>query len=267
MHRTAVQKLRKLAGVAPVAPQVYSSLGLVYENMLGEEEGRKGGRRSWRLIDGIDGGGGDGNGVGDDDDDDGGGGDDNNTKDRTASKRAKHSTDSERIKYRLYLANKYYASYHIADVLCKQDYNLWIRAGDAALFIPSIHQTSLTLTPTFDNKTDMNADGDGLGLDQEVLDKIMDTDIIDVFDPTGVDINDTFSDEDGNNDDNNADEKNKDNDDEQPTNTTPSNSSPPTPIPPATPPHKQQPITTPAEYTTYHRSEKKNGSKKPKNPT
>jgi len=211
------------------------------------------------LIDGIDGidggGGGDGNGGGggDDDNDDG----DNNTKDRTDSKRAKHITDSERIKYILYLANKTYASYHIAAVLCKQDYNLWIRAGDAALVIASIHQKSLTLTPTFDDETDINADGDVLGLDQEVLEKIMDTDSIDFFDPTGVDINDTFSDEDGNNDDNNADENNEDNDDEQPTNTTPSNSSPPTPIPPATPPPKQQPITTSVEYTTYHRSEKK----------
>ncbi|KAL9188503.1 hypothetical protein ACHAXT_006881 [Thalassiosira profunda] len=91
MSETAVQKLRELAKLAPGAPQVYSSLGMVYESMLRDvEEGK--------ASDGD----------------------------------AADTTPLSRLQHRLDLAQKTYASYHVAAILCKRDFVLWERSGDAA---------------------------------------------------------------------------------------------------------------------------------------
>eukprot|EP00590_Aulacoseira_subarctica_P008047 CAMPEP_0172430746 /NCGR_PEP_ID=MMETSP1064-20121228/55847_1 /TAXON_ID=202472 /ORGANISM="Aulacoseira subarctica , Strain CCAP 1002/5" /LENGTH=88 /DNA_ID=CAMNT_0013177039 /DNA_START=131 /DNA_END=393 /DNA_ORIENTATION=+ len=47
-QRQAVSKLAEVAAAAPIAPQLYSSLGLVYENML-HESGKEIMRKKRRL--------------------------------------------------------------------------------------------------------------------------------------------------------------------------------------------------------------------------
>ena len=96
---TAVQKLREVARAAPGAPQVYSSLGMVYESMLEELEKK----------------------MQEDGDEDG--------DDVVASRR----------KRRLELAHKTYASLHVAAVLCKRDFTLWERSGDTAMRIVEMY--------------------------------------------------------------------------------------------------------------------------------
>lgn len=86
---TAVQKLTEVAKAAPGAPQVYSSLGMVYESMLEDLEKKNN----------ADGG----------------------------------SMSVQSQQRRLELANKTYASLHIAAVLCKRDFTLWERSGDTAM--------------------------------------------------------------------------------------------------------------------------------------
>ena len=114
MSETAVQKLREVAKSAPGAPQVYSSLGMVFESMLtemGEEEG----------------------GTANDDhaqnrhqgkDDEMGGG---------------KNSQLELLQHRMELAQKAYASYHIASLLTKRDFVLWERSGDAAIRVADIY--------------------------------------------------------------------------------------------------------------------------------
>ena len=93
MSETAVQKLREVAKTAPGAPQVYSSLGMVFDSMLTEAEGRS------------------------------------------------DSTEpgGDVIQCRMELAQKVYASYHVASLLTKRDFVLWERSGDAAIKVAQIY--------------------------------------------------------------------------------------------------------------------------------
>jgi hypothetical protein len=43
------------------------------------------------------------------------------------------------------LAKKAYGSYHVAAILCKKDFTLWIRAADSATNIAEIHSSAMTL--------------------------------------------------------------------------------------------------------------------------
>ena len=84
----AIQKLQQVAADAPTAPQVYTSLGMVYEDMLNQE-------------------------------------DENNWKER------------------LELAKKAYGSYHVAAVLCKKDYMVWVRAADTAREVSDLYSFAM----------------------------------------------------------------------------------------------------------------------------
>jgi len=91
MSETAVQKLREVAKAAPGAPQVYSSLGMVFESMLSEIEGGSGDQKAGEI------------------------------------------SPMKLLQRRLELAQKAYASYHVAALLCKRDFVLWERSGDASI--------------------------------------------------------------------------------------------------------------------------------------
>lgn len=140
MNKSAVAKLKEVASAAPIAPQVYSSLGLVYESMLSDElkkpnlkkdmEGRTTLSNDVEAY------------VIDDDDDNG---------------------DDMDINTCIELAKKTFGSYHVAALLCKLDYTLWLRAGDAAMKVADLHNHCLCLPPDLDsiNETDHVVDNDG----------------------------------------------------------------------------------------------------------
>ena len=97
LNVSAVDKLKDVAVAAPVAPQVYSSLGLVYESMLREEIGRS--NRQAR------------------------------NEELGPSKASQEKIDADRaanMKERIKLAKKTFGSYHVAALLCKMDYSLWV---------------------------------------------------------------------------------------------------------------------------------------------
>ena len=91
LPREAIRKLKQVAADAPDAPQVYSSLGMVYEDLM--KSHRKG---------------------------------------------ESEELDEELFEEQLRLAKKAYGSYHVAAVLCKKDFTLWVRAGDTAIGIVSL---------------------------------------------------------------------------------------------------------------------------------
>jgi len=100
MSNTAVQKLREVAKAAPGAPQIYRSLGMVFESMvsdLHEEEGNK------------------------------------SLGEKTSA------SPLEVLQRRMELAQKAYASYHIASLLTKRDFVLWERSGDAAIRVAELY--------------------------------------------------------------------------------------------------------------------------------
>ena len=98
-QKLAVQTLAEVAEAAPIAPQVYSSLGLLYENLLDEEQKR-------------------------------------GTRSATASPKS----EPKSFEIKLELGKKSYASYHVAAVLCKRDFTLWVRAGDAAMGMAYLYE-------------------------------------------------------------------------------------------------------------------------------
>eukprot|EP00804_Cyclotella_cryptica_P030618 CCRYP_015660-RB/>CCRYP_015660-RB protein AED:0.34 eAED:0.34 QI:350/1/1/1/0.8/0.66/6/1929/1583 len=97
---SAIQKLRDVAKAAPGAPQVYSSLGMVYESMLDELD-----------------------------------------KGMNSDKKGKNELSHQ--KRRIELAQKTYASLHVAAVLCKKDFVLWERSGDAAMKMVQIYDAMI----------------------------------------------------------------------------------------------------------------------------
>lgn len=121
-NKTAVGKLQQVALAAPVAPQIYSSLGLVYESMLRDEA-----QKSKR----------------------------NQSVDATSA-----DSDSEHahLNEQLNIAKKAFASYHVAALLCKMDYSLWVRAGDAAIAIANIHDSFLRIPPNLNIQNLPSAD-------------------------------------------------------------------------------------------------------------
>ena len=122
-HREAIAKLAEVAEAAPLAPQVYSTLGLVYENMLREKD----------TAD-VDADGSDDEGV------------EENQHAASAENRSTNGDGQKNkaIHSRLEIAKKAYGSYHIAAVMCKKDFTLWARAGDAALGIADMYSGLLS---------------------------------------------------------------------------------------------------------------------------
>ncbi|GAX25437.1 hypothetical protein FisN_1Hh392 [Fistulifera solaris] len=100
----AIQKLKAIAQDHPSAPQIYSSLGMIYEEMLQDQKAKVIGDR-------------DGSGVTD--------GLDQGQEDDNSSLIA--------------LATKMYGSFHVAAYLCTKDYALWERAANAAIEISALH--------------------------------------------------------------------------------------------------------------------------------
>ena len=119
-HKMAIQTLGEVAAVAPLAPQVYSTLGLVYENMLRDQERSPSKQNSLEVketekgheIEGEEGG--DGSEL--------------------------EGVDGT-VESKLDLAKKAYGSFHIAAVMCKKDFTLWVRSADAALSIADLYST------------------------------------------------------------------------------------------------------------------------------
>ncbi len=126
LNRSAVTKLKEVANAAPIAPQVYSSLGLVYESMLNDEMGTSISTR---------------NKV------------DRQHEDKDSGK---PTTDEKDLNGCIELAKKTFGSYHVAALLCKMDYTLWLRAGDAAMKVANLHDEFLSQPPHSLSEKEMN---------------------------------------------------------------------------------------------------------------
>ncbi|KAL7574844.1 hypothetical protein ACA910_010681 [Epithemia clementina (nom. ined.)] len=118
----AIEKLKQVAKDAPSAPQIYSSLGMVYEDMLRgcqreyNEERKKIQQDEGRVDeDGID-----------------------------------ELTAEAFLTEQIDIAKKAYGSYHISAILCKRDFCLWVRAADMALEIADLHSSVISLTHVHD---------------------------------------------------------------------------------------------------------------------
>ncbi|KAG7356020.1 hypothetical protein IV203_000706 [Nitzschia inconspicua] len=129
-HKTAIEKLKAVAKDAPSAPQVYSSLGMVYEDMLKESKHRyydrkaSGDSAATALEEGI------------------------GTNPSTAE--ASSTADApfipnQFLREQCDLAKKAYGSHHVSAILCKKDFTLWVRAGESALEIAGVHEELLSM--------------------------------------------------------------------------------------------------------------------------
>ena len=105
----AVRKLEQVANDAPTAPQVYSSLGMVYESLLS----------------------------------------DSRTKSTNGDE---EEVTIKSIEKQLELAKKAYGSYHVAALLCKKDFSLWVRAGDTAKEIADLYTEIMAFPDTAPDK-------------------------------------------------------------------------------------------------------------------
>ena len=120
--KEAIEKLQQVARDAPSAPQVYSSLGMVYEDMLRALQ-----RKSKAEGDAA-------------------------TKDDSKRKELEVYENMEAIPDRILieqldLAKKAYGSYHISAILCKKDFVLWVRAADLASEIAELHTAIMARYP------------------------------------------------------------------------------------------------------------------------
>ncbi|GKY95516.1 hypothetical protein MPSEU_000513300 [Mayamaea pseudoterrestris] len=106
-HKEAIQTLKQIAREAPSAPQVYSSLGMVYCDMLDEAGKQQNGSTS----------------------------DDN-----------RPGLGEDLWTEQLELAKKAYGAYHVAAILCKKDYTLWVRAADLACEVADRHSLMTAAT-------------------------------------------------------------------------------------------------------------------------
>lgn len=117
--KLAIEALKKVAQDAPSAPQVYSSLGMVYEDMFRESLKRT----SYPP--------------------------ENETPDRQDDSDVVQEEDTvipdADLAEQLDLAKKAYGSYHIAAILCKRDYTLWVKAADFAIDTAEIHGKATVL--------------------------------------------------------------------------------------------------------------------------
>ncbi len=129
MSDVAVEKLSQVAKAAPTAPQVYSSLGMVYESMLTEVE-----KEINCRVEGVE---------------------------------LRDKSFVALVRRELELARKTYGSYHVASLLCKRDFSLWERSGDAAIKVTRIYDDLIMMHKTVDVAIDDATNGD----DEEQTDK------------------------------------------------------------------------------------------------
>lgn len=116
--KLAIEALKKVARDAPSAPQVYSSLGMVYEDMLKESLKRS----NMAQLNATN-------------------HEDSDHPDDTDEM----CSDDSVLKEQLDFAKKAYGSYHVAAILCKQDFSLWVKAADCAIDAAEIHGRAMTL--------------------------------------------------------------------------------------------------------------------------
>ena len=123
LPQLAIAELKKVARDAPSAPQVYSSLGMVYRDMfvtarnnIMAARGENAEEAVLEVTEGV------------------------SEKDAAAEEVADANSNFVPTVYReaLDLAKRAYGSYHIAAILCKKDYDLWIRAADTACDIADL---------------------------------------------------------------------------------------------------------------------------------
>ena len=128
MPDVAVEKLAQVAKAAPTAPQVYSSIGMVYESMLTDIE---------KKIDS-----------------------------KVEEANLQNTSFVALVRRQLELARKTYGSFHIASLLCKRDFVLWERSGDQAMKIANIYDDLIMMHRDEEPVIDpVNCDGDK-GTDQ-----------------------------------------------------------------------------------------------------
>ena len=120
----AIQKLKEVARDAPSAPQVYASLGMVYEDMLKESKSRyleskaRGDAATTCTIPEPE------EPTGETD-----------TQAVTQSPSITPFIPNPLLQEQRDLAKKAYGSHHISAVLCKKDFSLWVRSGNCAIDI------------------------------------------------------------------------------------------------------------------------------------
>jgi Fe-S cluster assembly iron-binding protein IscA len=124
--KLAIEALKKVAQDAPSAPQVYSSLGMVYEDML-RESLKRSQRASVPDISAEE-----------------------QTIDTLFDKgdvlEQDQTIPDSNLAEQLDFSKKAYGSYHVAAILCKQDFSLWIKAADCAIDTAEIHGRAMVLT-------------------------------------------------------------------------------------------------------------------------
>ena len=131
-RKEAIARLTQVARDAPSAPQVYSSLGMVYEDWLQET------RRQQQEQDSS-----------------------QSTLTAEPPQRAALTPDTDTgekavddkleeldpiLAKQLKLAEKAYGSYHVAAILCKKDFTLWLKAADSASEIADLHVKAISKT-------------------------------------------------------------------------------------------------------------------------
>jgi hypothetical protein len=148
--KLAIEMLKQVAKAAPSAPQVYSSLGMVFEDMLLEckKRYRANDRLSeeTQLVAGKD--------AYVEKAKSGNNASKSAADDSTApgkvpaieeggipgeELKSDEATPDPALAEQLNLANKAYGSYHVAAILCKKDFTLWVRSADMAADIAELH--------------------------------------------------------------------------------------------------------------------------------
>jgi hypothetical protein len=122
-YRLAIHKLKAVSRDAPSAPQVYASLGMVYEDMLKESKARyleKKANGDAAATDVL---------SPEEPDKEAHGGPESQTSNVSPF------IPNQFLREQCDLAKKAYGSHHISAILCKKDFSLWVRAGNCAIGI------------------------------------------------------------------------------------------------------------------------------------
>ncbi|KAL3924447.1 MAG: hypothetical protein SGILL_001044 [Bacillariaceae sp.] len=130
-YRLAIHKLKAVAKDAPSAPQVYASLGMVYEDML------KGSKQSY--LEKKSSGDPDATALEEPEEKEESGEQDVNeeTKEESPDQSSKASPfiPNSFLREQCEIAKKAYGSHHASAVLCKKDFTLWVRSTNCGLGI------------------------------------------------------------------------------------------------------------------------------------
>lgn len=118
----AIKALKEVARDVPSAPQIYSSLGMVYEDMLMESLKKTDSDPVQPQSEATN--------------------SEEEKQDNETENEEKEEPKPEMdavFKDQLDLARKAYGSYHVAAILCKQDYTLWVKAAGCAIQAAELH--------------------------------------------------------------------------------------------------------------------------------